>query len=233
MYYLRTTWTTPSLALICLALSMQPTLAQVNEFLEPSSSLTLTIDGQKLHVQPGEIVDVTINGKKAKVSVSLEDVKELRLEHLSFNYPSYFKYEAHFKRDTKIPVRWDLEGQDADVTVFRASSSALQLQGEQGALDAWMMELAGDNLVAENCTQLEVGKAKLQGTRYRLPVQMGTIRDELFFDAFEVPGDFGDVRYFLLLSGWDGENPKEEMLVRKLLRTSFKLSKAPAEVKQR
>lgn len=78
---------------------------------------------------------------------------------------------------------------------------------------------------------LELGEMKVHGTRYSVPVNSGSIEAELYFDIFEVPGNFGSMRYFILLSDWDGSNPKEESLVRNLLRKSFFVKKEFAKVR--
>lgn len=92
-----------------------------------------------------------------------------------------------------------------------------------------MTKILGRSVEAESTAALDVGGTKLQGARYKLPLQIGQINGELLFDAYEIPGDFGAVRYFLLLGDWDGENLQEESLVRELLRTSFEATEGHLE----
>jgi len=207
------------------AWASSPVDTQINEADEPSLSVNLLVDGQQVSIQVGQSSEVTVEGKKVQISVAASNEKELQLRHLRFRYPEYFQYEVSFKGDSQVPVRWDLEGHDVDVTVFRVSANDLRAHKNKHPLDDWVGEIVGDSLVTEEATVLELSNVKIPGTKYILPLNLGSIKTIISFSAFEVPGHFGDVRYFLLLSGWDGENPKEERLTRNLLCKSFKVGK--------
>jgi len=208
--------------------------ADHNESLEPSLNIKLTVDGKQVDIQIGQETELPIDGKAARILVTGGDERELQLRHLRFRYPEYFKFEVSFKSDTQVPVRWDLEGHDVDVTVLRMSSDRLRYQKSKHPLGDLMSKIFGTKAIAGDVRILELGQIKIQGTRYTVPISLGSIDTnvtKMSFDVFEVPGSFGDVRYFLLLSGWDGENPKEERLVRNLLCKSFRVGDEFAKIK--
>lgn len=211
-------------ALLVATWQSSPTYYQVNEIDEPPLNVQLTIDGKGIPGQIGRPEHVQLEGRTVRVVVTEVGERELRLKHLRFRYPSYFRYEVHYNSGTKVPVRWDLKGHDVDVTVFRAASRLLHDNDNDPPLGSWTAQAFGDNLVTEDAPVLELPQMKLGGSRYTTPLKAGTVSLELSFDAYEVPGDFGDVRYFLLLSDVNGENQVEESLVRKLLRETFEVT---------
>jgi len=216
--------------------------ADHNESLEPSPNIKIIVDGKQVDAQIGQEMELLIDGKTARILVTEGDERELQLRHLRFRYPAYFKFEVSFKSGTRVPVEWDLEGHDVDVTVFRVSSDNLRYQKCKHPLGDCMSKILGKKAIAGDVRILELGQMKIQGTRYTVPISLdsidinsinlGSIDFKMSFDVFEVPGSFGDVRYFLLLSGWDGENPKEERLVRNLLCKSFRVGEKFSKIKR-
>jgi hypothetical protein len=203
--------------------------ADHDETAEPPLGVKLVVDGQTFDAQIGRAAEVSIRGEKVQVIVTQSDERELKLQHLHFRYPSYFKYEVSVRNDTEGPVRWDLEGADVDVTVFRVPSKMLRHQQSNILFGEWITEAFETRTVTGDAGVLELGQMKIRGTKYTVPLSMGSIATELMFDAFEVPGSFDKFRYFLVLVDWDGENPEEELLVRNLLRKSFKVGKQIAK----
>lgn len=112
--------------LLVLSGHLSPLYAQLNEAVEPPLELKLVVDGKTYFAQLGRPLEVSVKGKKTQLIVSKGNERELKLQHLSFRYPEYFKHEISLDDETNVPDRWDLEGIDVDVTVFRISPSVLK-----------------------------------------------------------------------------------------------------------
>lgn len=161
---------------------------------EPPLSVKLFVDGKQIDTQIGQETDVLSAGKNVRIKVVADDERELQLRHLRFRYPAYFKFEVSCKRGTQVPVRWDLVGQDVDITVFRMSSAELKNQKSKRPLGDWMSRLLDNKEIVTDGGILELGQANIQGTKYTSPITLGRIKTELSFDIYEVPGSFGELR---------------------------------------
>ncbi len=202
---------------------LSPAYAQLDEIGEPPLGINIAVDGQQIATQLGKPAIATINGKQVRIKVTASDERVLKLQHLSFRYPAYFKHKVRFRSGSKVPIFWELKGRDIEVTVFRASSQELEGHDAKRPLTGWLTSVFGEKLVEEDAAVLELGQVKLGGIHYRVPFDLGNTTEELHIEAYEVPGDFGNVRYILLLTDWDGKNPKEELRMRNLLRKSFNI----------
>lgn len=202
-----------------------PAYAQPNEAEEPPMTLEVSIAGENYSASLGESTKVLIDGKNRELLVKPGNKRELRLKQLRFCYPSYFRFDCSLDPDKDQSGSWDLEGQGVKVSVFRKLASKLRYQDKNRPLCVFLTKGLGKPPEIHTAPSLKVGDLSLDGARYLIPFQFGVIGYEhLVIDVYEVPGRFGNVRCFLLLTGFDGGHPEEERIVRKLLRETFEIT---------
>ncbi len=71
------------------------------------------------------------------------------------------------------PTRWDLEGHDVDITVFRASSSKLRYPKSELPLGDWLNTFFPDDLESQEAPTLKLREMTLHGIRYTVPIRFG------------------------------------------------------------
>jgi hypothetical protein len=186
--------------------------AQVNEVSEPLQEARLEIDSQVVPLSYDTPTQIQIGGNEVQATLRQRNERLLNLQHISFRYPAYFKYKMSRSRRSDEPVRWDLEGHEIELAVFRASAEKLRYKDADHPWSDWLSKIFEQGAVERICPILSVKAMDLKGTGYAIPLKSGMIDTKLLVDVYEVPGNFGRVRYFLLLTGWNGEDPRRNRL---------------------
>lgn len=217
------------LMVACLAVHFLsvPGRAQVDEVSEPVQETQLEIDGKVVPLSFDTSTQIQIGGSEVQATLRQRNERLLNLQHISFRYPAYFKYKVSRSRRSDEPVRWDLEGHEIELSVFRASADKLRYKDADHPWSDWLSKIFEQGAVERICPILNLSARDLKGTGYAIPIKSGMIDTKLLLDVYEVPGNFGSVRYFLLLTGWNGEDEQEEALMRKLLAQSFTIREEP------
>jgi hypothetical protein len=201
--------------------------AQLDEVSEPAQEVQLEIDGRIVPLTFDAPTQIEVSGKSVPVTLKQSDARALNLQHISVRYPAYFKYSMSRSRKSGDPVRWELEGHEIELTIFRQPADKLRYKDAERPLSDWFSTILGQVALERTSPVLTINQIDLTGTGYSIAITSGTLKAKTFIDVYEVPGNFGNFRYFLLLAGWDGDAPEEESLMRRLLAESFTIREEP------
>lgn len=183
---------------------------------EPPVELNVSLGNQNFDIFLDQTQDINFNGQTVSIRVKQRPTRTIRLRNLSFTYPSYFLFKSKLHDKYGVPIRWEVEGDDVELTLFRLVDDPIYDDISASADKFFRTAFRPLKTSPAEEVALDWGSKRITGRRRIVRLGLGTdIQSSVEF--YVLPGIYDGCRYVVTIVGRDGDNPKEERLLIDLL----------------
>jgi hypothetical protein len=198
----------------------QPEMLKESE--EPPQTLELTLDGDSVFLELEAEKEVQLDDETRVVRIRKHPFRTLRVQHLSFEYPSSFHFEAEVAPSLGGFSVWNLEGREVKLSLQRMSNAVTFADYVAEMRDEFTSDNGTHQVTAENPTALQLASRKIHGTRLQVSTPPDVELSAEYLDLLEVD----NCRYVLVIAYSPQDGEEEADTVRQLLRRSLRFSES-------